>query len=52
MMIEIAQSFNFDKESPWANNIRILGNGTKGIISLSAFVKPLINLTFSEPIII
>ncbi len=48
MMIEIAQSFNFDKESPWANNIRILGNGTKGIISLSAFVKPLINLTFSE----
>jgi DGQHR domain-containing protein len=48
MMIEIAQSFNFDKESPWANNIRILGNGSKGIISLSAFVKPLINLTFSE----
>lgn len=48
MMIEIAQSFNFDKESPWINNIRLLGNGSKGILSLSAFVKPLINLTFSE----
>ena len=48
MVIEIAQSFNFDKESPWANNIRLLGSGSKGIISLSAFVKPILNLVYPE----
>ncbi len=52
MMIEIAQSLNFDQDSPWADNIRVLGSQTgkspKGMISLSAFVKPLINLTFPE----
>lgn len=48
MMIEIAQSFNFDEESPWYNNIRLLGNQSNGIISLSAFVKPLLHLTFPE----
>ena len=48
MMIEIAQSFNFDKDSPWYNNIRMLGPGSKGIISLSAFVKPLLDLTYPD----
>lgn len=52
MMIEIAQSFNFDKDSPWYQNIRVLGSQTKkqpkGIISLSAFVKPLLDITFPE----
>lgn len=48
MIIEVAQSFNFDKESPWLNNIRLLGNGSKGIISLSAFVKPILNLVYPE----
>ncbi|KAF2518937.1 DGQHR domain-containing protein [Flavobacterium salilacus subsp. salilacus] len=48
MMIEIAQMFHFAKDSPWYNNIRLLGSGNKGIISLSAFVNPLINLTFPE----
>lgn len=48
MMIEIAQSFNFDKESPWYNNIRLLGPGEKGIISLSAFVKPLLDITYPD----
>lgn len=48
MMIEIAQSFNFDKESPWFNNIRLLGSGEKGIISLSAFVKPLLDITYPD----
>lgn len=48
MIIEVAQSFNFDKESPWVNNIRLLGNGNKGIISLSAFVKPILNLVYPE----
>ncbi len=52
MLIEISQSFNFDSNSPWFNNIRVLGSQTgvspKGIISLSAFVKPLLNLTFPE----
>jgi hypothetical protein len=48
MMIEIAQSFNFDKESPWYNNIRLLGSGEKGVISLSAFVKPLLDITYPD----
>lgn len=52
MLIEISQSFNFDYNSPWQNNIRVLGSQTgispKGMISLSAFVKPLLNLTFPE----
>lgn len=48
MIIEVAQSFNFDKESPWLNNIRLLGSGSKGIISLSAFVKPILNLVYPE----
>jgi len=48
MIIEVAQSFNFDKESPWLNSIRLLGNGNKGIISLSAFVKPILNLVYPE----
>lgn len=48
MMIEIAQSFNFDAESPWYNNIRLLGSGTKGLISLSAFVRPLLDLTYPD----
>ena len=48
MMIEIAQSFNFDKESPWYNSIKILGSKTNGIISLSAFVKPLLEITYPE----
>jgi len=48
MIIEVAQSFNFDKDSPWTNNIRLLGSGSKGIISLSAFVKPILNLVYPE----
>jgi DGQHR domain-containing protein len=48
MMIQIAQSFNFDKDSPWSNNIRLLGSGSKGILSLSAFVKPLLDLTYPD----
>lgn len=48
MMVEIAQSFNYDKESPWFNSIRMLGNTDKGIISLAAFSRPLFDLTYSE----
>jgi len=49
MMIEIAQSFCLDSKSPWHNGIKILGNqANSGIISLSAFVKPLLNLTYPE----
>jgi len=48
MMIEIAQSFNYDNNSPWYNSIRMLGSGSNGIISLSAFVKPLLNFTYAE----
>jgi len=48
MMIEIAQSFNYDESSPWHKGIKILTSKTKGIISLAAFVKPLLELTYSE----
>lgn len=48
MMIEIAQAFCYDKESPWFNNIKLLNNSNKGMISLSAFVKPLNAFTFND----
>lgn len=48
MMIELAQSMNFDKNSPWSGNIKMLGAKTKGMISLSAFVKPLLEITYPE----
>lgn len=48
MMIEVAQSFNYDKESPWFNNIKFGGSSYNGFISLSAFVSPLLDLTFPE----
>lgn len=48
MMIEIAQSFNYDKDSPWYGNIKMLGSKTRGIISLSAFVNPLLDITYPE----
>jgi len=48
MMIEIAQSLNYDKDSPWFNSIKMLGAKSEGIISLSAFVSPILELTYSE----
>lgn len=48
MMIEIAQSFNYDDSSPWYKSIKMLTSKTTGIISLAAFVKPLLELTYSE----
>lgn len=48
MMVEIAQSMNFDKESPWYKGIKLLGAGTDGMLSLSPFVKPLLALTYKE----
>lgn len=48
MMIEVAQSFNYDKESPWYNSIKFGGAGYDGIISLSAFVSPLLEFTYPE----
>ncbi len=49
MMIEIAQSFCLDPKSPWHNEIKLMGNqANPGIISLSAFVKPLLSLTYPE----
>ena len=47
-LVQIAQAFNIDKESPWYQQIRMLGSQSDGIISLAAFVKPLFNLTFPE----
>lgn len=47
-IVQIAQTFNIDKDSPWYNAIRMLGNQSKGIISLAAFARPLFNLTYPE----
>lgn len=48
MMVEIAQSFNYAKESPWFNSIKMLGGGKGGFISLSSFARPLFGLTYRE----
>ncbi len=48
MMVEIAQSFNYAKESPWHNGIKMLGCGKNGFISLSSFARPLFGLTYRE----
>ena len=48
MMVEIAESFNNFKDSPWFDMIKMLGNSSTGIISLSAFVNPLLELTYPE----
>ena len=48
MLVQIAESFNYDKDSPWYNNIKLLGSQSDGILSLSAFVNPLCNLTYPE----
>lgn len=47
-LVQIAQTFNIDKDSPWCHQIKMLGAQSEGIISLSAFVRPLFNLTFPE----
>lgn len=47
-LVQIAQSFNIDKESPWYKQIRMLGSQSDGMISLAAFVRPLFNLTYPE----
>lgn len=47
-LVQIAQTFNADKESPWYQRIKMLGSQSPGIISLAAFVRPLFNLTFPE----
>ena len=48
MIVEIAQSFNYDRESPWYNSIKMLGANRDGFISLSAFARPLFELTYPE----
>lgn len=47
-LVQIAQTFNIDKGSPWHHRIKMLGAQSDGIISLAAFVRPLFNLTFPE----
>lgn len=48
VLVRIAQSFNVDKDSPWYQQIRMLGSQSSGIISLAAFVRPLFGLTYPE----
>lgn len=48
MMVEIAQSFNLAKDSPWYNSIKMLGGGKEGVISLASFARPLFGLTYRE----
>ena len=52
MLVQIAQSFNIDRKSPWYQEIRMLGSQSKGVISLAAFVRPLFDLTYPEKDII
>ena len=47
-MVEIAQSFNLSKDSPWHNSIKMLGGGNDGVISLASFARPLFGLTYRE----
>ena len=47
-LVQVAQSFNIDKDSPWYKQIRMLGSQSDGIISLASFVRPLFNLTYPE----
>lgn len=51
-LVQIAQSFNIDEESPWYHQIKMLGSQSEGIISLAAFVRPLFNLTYPEKMLI
>jgi len=52
MMTEIAQSFNYDSNSPLFKVIKLISNKStdndKKIISLASFVKPLLSLTYPE----
>lgn len=48
MLVQISESFNYDKDSPWYGNIKLLGGQSEGFLSLSSFVKPLFNLTYPE----
>lgn len=47
-LVQIAQSFNIDADSPWYHQIKMLANQGDGFISLSSFAKPLFNLTYPE----
>ena len=48
MLVQISQSFNIDKTSPWYQQIKMLGSQSYGFISLASFVRPLFKLTFPE----
>lgn len=39
---KLAEVFNYDKNSPWFNQIKMLGSSSEGIISLVAFSTPLL----------
>lgn len=47
-LVQVAQAFNVDNDSPWYHQIKMLNGQGKGMISLSAFVRPLFNLTYPE----
>lgn len=47
-IVQIAQSFNIDKQSPWHQQIKMLGSQSEGMLSLSSFARPLFNLTYPE----
>ena len=48
MVVEIAQSFNYDTESPWYKQIKLLSARDDGMISLASFSRPLFDLTYAE----
>ena len=47
-IVQIAQAFNLDKQSPWYQQIRMSEGQGVGMISLASFVRPINNLTYPE----
>ena len=48
MVVEVAQSFNYDTESPWYKQIKLLSARNDGMISLASFSRPIFDLTYAE----
>lgn len=52
MVVKLTELFNYDKNSPWHKMIKLVGKkdilSTDGILSLSAFANPIIDLIYDD----
>lgn len=52
MVVKLTELFNYDINSPWHKMIKLVGKkdalSTDGILSLSAFANPIINLVYDD----